>query len=169
MKNRDTRKSKAFRKGAKKGQWRTFLVRALSALSHTYLARYPSYGTVMQARNGWGGGNTFLLILSLLSVCSIRGSRFWAYVVLGCSFDLLIVFWSRLLNGLVWSWVVILEDAPFTFLFIFSWEIRIIEAIVRVMLMQTHSCFWKLGECIRMPTVVWTEIDRVSKIGSEQK
>ena len=34
--------------------------------------------------------------------------------------------------------------------------------------MQTHSCFWKLGECIRVPTVVWTEIDRVSKIGSEK-
>ena len=41
-----------------------------------------------------------------------------------------------------------------------------IEAIVRVILMKTHSCFWKLGECIRVPTVVWTEIDRVSKIGS---
>ena len=37
------------------------------------------------------------------------------------------------------------------------------------MLMETHSCFWKLGECIRVPTVVWTEIDGVSKIGSEQK
>ena len=44
-----------------------------------------------------------------------------------------------------------------------------IEAIVRVMLMQTHSCFWKLATCIRVPTVVWTEIDRVLKIGSEQK
>ena len=49
MKNRDTRKSKAFRKGAKKGRWRSF-VRALSALSHAYLARYPSYGPVMKAR-----------------------------------------------------------------------------------------------------------------------
>ena len=76
MKNRDTRKSKAFRKGAKKGRWRSFLLRALSALSHAYLARYPSYGPVMQARNGWGGGSTFLLILSLLSVCAIKGSRF---------------------------------------------------------------------------------------------
>ena len=37
------------------------------------------------------------------------------------------------------------------------------------MLMQTHSCFWKLETCIRVPTVVWTEIDRVSKIGSELK
>ena len=37
------------------------------------------------------------------------------------------------------------------------------------MLMQTHSCFWKLGTCIGVPTVVWTEIDRVSKIGSELK
>ena len=50
MKNRDKRKSRAFRKGAKKGRWRSFLVRALSDLSHAYLARYPSYGPVMQAR-----------------------------------------------------------------------------------------------------------------------
>ena len=50
VKNRDTRKSKAFRKGAKKGRWRSFLLRALSALSHAYLVRYPSYGPVMQAR-----------------------------------------------------------------------------------------------------------------------
>ena len=50
MKNRDTRKSKAFRKDAKKGRWRSFLVRAFSPLSHAYLARYPSYGPVMQAR-----------------------------------------------------------------------------------------------------------------------
>ena len=34
---------------------------------------------------------------------------------------------------------------------------------------KTHSCFWKLGTCIRVPTVVWTEIDGASKIGSEQK
>ena len=46
----DTRKSKAFKKGAKKGRRRPFLVRALSPLSHAYLARYPSYGPVMQAR-----------------------------------------------------------------------------------------------------------------------
>ena len=45
----------------------------------------------------------------------------------------------------------------------------LIEVIVRVMLMQTHSCFWKLETCLRMPIVEWTEIDRVSKIGSEQK
>ena len=37
------------------------------------------------------------------------------------------------------------------------------------MLMQTHSCFWKLGTCIRVPTVAWPEIDRVSKIASDQK
>ena len=45
----------------------------------------------------------------------------------------------------------------------------LIEVIVRVMLMQTHSCFWKLETCLRVPNVEWTEIDRVSKIGSEQK
>ena len=45
------RKSKGFRKGAKKGRWFSFLVRALSTLSHAYLARYPSYGPVIQARN----------------------------------------------------------------------------------------------------------------------
>ena len=66
MKNRDTRKSKAFRKGAKKGRWRSFLLRALSALSHAYLARYPSYGHVMQARYrlemvGVGWGKHFLI------------------------------------------------------------------------------------------------------------
>ena len=49
MKNRDTRKSKGFRKGAKKGRWRSFLVRALSPLSHAYRARYPSYGPVIKA------------------------------------------------------------------------------------------------------------------------
>ena len=27
----------------------------------------------------------------------------------------------------------------------------LIEVIVRVMLMQTHSCFWKLETCLRMP------------------
>ena len=148
------------------------LARALCSL--TRLSRALSFlwacnAGYIQVRNGWGGGSTFLLILSLLSVCAIKGSRFWAHVVLGCSFNLLIVFWSRLLNSLVWTWVVILENAPFTSLFSFSWEIRIIEAIVRVMLMQTHSCIWKLGECIRVPTVAWTEIDRVSKIVCEQK
>ena len=66
MKNRDTRKSKAFRKGAKKGRWRSFLLRALSALSHAYLVRYPSYGPVMQARyrleiGGVGWGKHFLI------------------------------------------------------------------------------------------------------------
>ena len=45
----------------------------------------------------------------------------------------------------------------------------LIEVIVRVMLMQTYSCFWKLETCLRVPTVEWTEIDRLSKICSEQK
>ena len=51
MKNRDKRKSEEFRKDAKKGPWRSFLVRAFSPLSHAYLARYPFNGPVMQARN----------------------------------------------------------------------------------------------------------------------
>ena len=82
MKNRDTRKSEGFRKDAKEGRWRSFPVRAFSPLSHAYLARYPSYGPVMQARNGWGRESTLLLILSLLSVCGIRGSRFEAMLFL---------------------------------------------------------------------------------------
>ena len=61
---------------------------------------------------------------SLLSVCGIRGSRFWAYVVLGRSFNLLIVFWSRLINGLVWSWVGILENALFTFYFFLEKSVK---------------------------------------------
>ena len=36
------------------------------------------------------------------------------------------------------------------------------------MLIQTQGYFWKLRTCTRAPTVVSTEIDRVSKIGSEQ-
>ena len=50
MKNKDTRKSEGFRKDAKEVRWRSFPVRAFSPLSHAYLARYPSYGPVMQAR-----------------------------------------------------------------------------------------------------------------------
>ena len=50
MKNRDKRKSEEFRKDAKKGPWRSFLVRAFSPLSHAYLERYPSNGPAMQAR-----------------------------------------------------------------------------------------------------------------------
>ena len=39
-----------------------------------------------------------------------------------------------------------------------------IEAIVRVMLTQLKAASGYLGTCTRVPTVVWTKIDRVSKI-----
>ena len=52
--SRDTRKSKGVSQDAKKGRWRSFLMRPFSPLSHSYLARYPSYGPVMQARNRLG-------------------------------------------------------------------------------------------------------------------
>ena len=77
-----------------KARWRFFLVRAFPPLSHVYLARYSSKRPVMQARlrGGRGGGSTLLFMLSLLIVCGIKGARFWAYVVLGWDFNLLIVF-----------------------------------------------------------------------------
>ena len=79
-----------------KAGWRFFLVRAFPPLSHVYLARYSSKRPVMQTRHrlrgGRGGGSTLLFMLSLLIVCGIKGARFWAYVVLGWNFNLLIVF-----------------------------------------------------------------------------
>ena len=79
-----------------KARWRSFLVHAFSPLSHVYLARYSSKRPVMQTRHrlrgGRGGGSTLLFMLSLLIVCGIKGARFWAYVVLGWNFNLLIVF-----------------------------------------------------------------------------
>ena len=54
--------------------------RISSSLSLAYLAHYPFYGAVKQAKNrlegGWGGGSTLLFMFSLLSVCGIRGSSF---------------------------------------------------------------------------------------------
>ena len=128
-KSSDTRKSKGGQKGCEKKDDGALLVRAFPPLSHVYLARYSSKRPEMQARHrlrgreGWG--STLLYMLSLLTVCGISGASFWAYVVLGCSFNLLMVFWSRSINDLVWSWVGILENCPFTF-YLFFWEIRII-------------------------------------------
>ena len=63
-----------------KTRWRSFLVRAFSPLTHVYLARYSSKRPVMQARHrlrgGRGGGSTLLFMLSLLSVCGIKGDKF---------------------------------------------------------------------------------------------
>ena len=63
-----------------KARWRSFLVHAFPPLSHVYLARYSSKRPVMQARHmlrgGRGGESTLLFMLSLLSVCSIKGSSF---------------------------------------------------------------------------------------------
>ena len=53
---------------------------AFPPLSLAYLARYPSYGPVIQAKNrlgrGWGGESTLLFMFSLLSVCGIIGWNF---------------------------------------------------------------------------------------------
>ena len=61
-----------------KAKWGSFLVRPFPPLSHVYLARYSSKRPVMQARHrlrgGRGGGSTLLFMLSLLSVCSIKGA-----------------------------------------------------------------------------------------------
>ena len=59
-----------------KARWGSFLVRPFPPLSHVYLARYSSKRPVMQARlrGGRGGGSTLLFMLSLLSVCSIKGA-----------------------------------------------------------------------------------------------
>ena len=64
-------------KGAKKGRRLSFLVHAFPPLSLAYLARYPSYEPVVQAKNrlggGWGGGSTLLFMFSL---CRIIGWNF---------------------------------------------------------------------------------------------
>ena len=75
-----TREKVRGQKGCKKtkARWRFFVVRAFPPLSHVYLARYSSTRPVMQARHrlrgGRGGGSTLLFMLSLLSVCSIKGA-----------------------------------------------------------------------------------------------
>ena len=90
---------------------------------------------------------------SLLSVCGIRGSRFWAYVVLGRSFNLLIVFWSRLINGLVWSWVGILENALFTFYFFLEKSVNLrhckgnVDANARLLL-EAWNMYKSVHRCV---------------------
>ena len=74
-------------KGAKKEQWRSFLVRAFPPLSPVNLTRYFSKRPVMQARHrlrgGRGGGSTLLFMVSLLSVCGIKGVGFEPVLFLG--------------------------------------------------------------------------------------
>ena len=72
-----------------KARWRSFLVLAFSPLSHVYLERYSSKRPVMQARHrlrgGRGGGSTLLFMLSLSSVCGIKGVGFEPVLFLGGS------------------------------------------------------------------------------------
>ena len=101
MQSRDTIKSTSRRtvRAQKRGRWRSFLVRAFPPLSLAYLARYPSYGPVTQAKTrlgeGWGGGSTLLFMFSL---CRIIGGSFWTYVALGWNINLLIVFQCRFIR-----------------------------------------------------------------------
>ena len=88
VESRDTRKSKGSKRVQKiKARWRSILVRAFPPLSHVYLARYSSKRPVMQARHRLrrrrGGGSTPLFILSLLSVCGIKGLGFEPMLFLG--------------------------------------------------------------------------------------
>ena len=84
VESRDTRKSKpGDQKGCKKLRddgALSLCARSGPPLSHVYLACYSSKRPVMQARHrlrgGRGGGSTLLFMLSLLSVCGIKGGRF---------------------------------------------------------------------------------------------